>query len=314
MFLPSLGVFVSNMPNATCFLFAYVIVLILEILRWMDGKGRVGLSKTGKSWLYRSLMALATIALLTHSLYLLDRIFLSAATSTSLRLVSSWHDWAIVSAWALACSYLWLLLKRSESLIGLFVLPWLVILVAVSLAVPREPLGDGNSATMWRLVHGVSMTIGTMLVTLGFTMAIMYLIQANRLKNKRPHQGLLRLPSLEYLQSFGSFCLLLSAASIGFGLVSGVIMNLVRDGQVNWTDRGILFSGGLFVWLVIASWIQWQFAKRGKGSYTAWMNVLSFVIVGIAVLLVMSAPHGETSSKPLTWNPSGTTKLGGGAL
>ena len=275
------------MPNATCFLVAYAIVLVLELLRWLDGTGRLPLPSAAKPWLARILLVGAAVGLFTHSLYLLDRIFLSASTSSSLRLVSSWHDWAIVSAWALACSYIWLLLKRRESLIGLFVLPLLLVLVGLSLAVPSEPLGNGSSATLWRLVHGASMTIGTMLVTLGFAMGIMYLIQAYRLKRKRPHQGVLRLPSLEYLQSFGSFCLLVSAASIGFGLVSGVIMNLVRDGQVNWTDRGILFSGGLFAWLVFAFWIQWQFVKRGKGAQTAWMNVLSFVIVAVAVAVVI---------------------------
>lgn len=302
------------MPNATCFLVTYAIVLILEIIRWLDGTGRIGLPSAFKPWLSRIIFGLAVTALFTHSLYLLDRIFLSASTSSSLRLVSSWHDWAIVSSFALSCSYIWLLLKRRESLIGLFVLPLLLVLVGLSLAVPSDPLGNGNSATLWRLVHGASMTIGTMLVTLGFAMAIMYLIQAYRLKHKRPHQGVLRLPSLEYLQSFGSFCLLVSAASIGFGLVSGVIMNLVRDGQVNWTDRGILFSGGLFAWLVVASWIQWHFAKRGQGAYTAWMNVLSFVIVGVAVLLVMSAPHGEVPIKQVDVIRDGQKHFNGGAL
>ena len=301
------------MPNATCFLVAYSIVLVLELLRWLDGTGRLPLPLAVKPWLSRILLGVAACGLFTHSLYLLDRIFLSASTSSSIRLVSSWHDWAIVSAWALACSYIWLLLKRRESLIGLFVLPLLLVLVGLSLAVPSEPLGDGNSATLWRLVHGASMTIGTMLVTLGFAMGIMYLIQAYRLKRKRPHQGVLRLPSLEYLQSFGSFCLLVSATSIGFGLVSGVIMNLVRDGQVNWTDRGILFSGGLFAWLVFAFWIQWQFAKRGKGAQTAWMNVLSFVIVAVAVLLVMSAPHGEVPAKRLDENRQSEMNFDGGA-
>ena len=137
------------------------------------------------------------------------------------------------------------------------------------------------------------MTIGTMLVSLGFAMAIMYLFQEWRLKNKRTNKGVLRLPSLEYLQTLGSYCLLCSAGSIGFGVVSGFIMNLVQDGQVNWTDRGILFSGGLFLWLAIASAIQWYFAKRGRGHFTAWMNILSFVIVAIALYLVVSAPHGR---------------------
>jgi hypothetical protein len=69
-------------------------------------------------------------------------------------------------------------------------------------------------------------------------------------------------------------------------------MNLTRDGRVEWLDRGILFSAGLFVWLVIASAIQWQLSRRGSGDATAWMNILSFLIVAAAVALVLSTPHG----------------------
>lgn len=275
------------MPNATCFLVAYAIVLGLEFGRW------VGLSPRGKAWLMKLLVAMTALALLTHTLYLLDRVFLSAAANQSWRLLSSWHDWGILSAWALAVAYAILLLRRSESWFGLFILPLLLVMLAGAIAIPSKPLGSGSSATLWRLVHGIAMTLGTMFVTLGFAMAGMYLVQAARLKAKRPSRGFLKLPSLEYLQTFGSYCLWLSTASIGFGVISGVVMNLVQDGQVNWLDRGTVFSGGLFFWLVTASLLQWQSAKRGKGHLTAWMNILSFVVVLIALYLVVSAPHGQ---------------------
>ena len=278
------------MPNATCFLVAYALVLCLELGRW------VGLSPKGKSWLMKLLIATTAIGLITHTLYLLDRVFLSAASNQSWRLAFSWQDWGILCAWALAIAYGWLLLRRSESWIGLFVLPLLLAIIGVSISIPSKPLNHAASASLWRIVHGISMTIGTMLVSLGFAMAIMYLIQEWRLKTKRANKGVLRLPSLEYLQTLGSYCLLCSAGSIGFGMVSGVIMNLVQDGRVNWTDRGIPFSGGLFLWLAIASAIQWYFAKRGRGHFTAWMNILSFVIVAIALYLVVSAPHGRRDS------------------
>ena len=275
------------MPNATCFLFAYALVFALELGRW------VGLSPRGKFWLMKLLVLMTAIGLLTHSLYLLDRIFLSVATDPTRQFALSWHDWGIFTAWALAIAYGTLLLRRSESWIGLFVLPLLLALIGGAIAIPNEPINQASSAVLWRMVHGISMVLGTMLVSLGFAMAVMYLIQEWRLKAKRAFTGLLRLPSLEYLQIFGSTCLQCSAAAIGFGVVSGVIMNLVQDGQVNWSDRGIVFSGGLFLWLAVATGIQWYFAKRGRGHITAWMNILSFFVVGIALYLVVSAPHGS---------------------
>lgn len=90
-------------------------------------------------------------------------------------------------------------------------------------------------------------------------------------------------------------------------------MNLAQDGQVNWADRGIVFSGGLFFWLAMASGIQWVLAKRGRGHFTAWMNILSFVIVGIALYLVVSAPHGRREAKEAAGNaPTNALVDGGG--
>jgi hypothetical protein len=43
------------------------------------------------------------------------------------------------------------------------------------------------------------------------------------------------------------------------------------------------------------------------------MNVLSFVIVAVAVLLVMSAPHGEVPAKRLDENPQSGLSFDGGA-
>jgi DNA-binding transcriptional regulator of glucitol operon len=83
-------------------------------------------------------------------------------------------------------------------------------------------------------------------------------------------------------------------------VVSGAIMNLTRDGQVAWTDRGIIFTGGLFVWLCIAAIAQWVSANRGRGEWTAMMSILSFIIVVIALAMVVTAPHGAGEQTPAT--------------
>jgi hypothetical protein len=278
------------MPNATCFLVAYALLLLLELIR-----GRISSITLEKS-LSRTMLAGASLSLLTHSLYLLDRLFLALANEES-PLYLSWHDWAILSSWFLAVTYVVMLFRRPANRVGVFVIPLLISLIGVALVLPVDIGIRNNSASGWRLAHGVAMMVGTMLTALGFAMALMYFLQANRLKKGRPKWLKLQLPSLEYLESFGRICLLGSAGSIGFGMVSGVIMNLVQDGRVEWLDRGILFSGGLFLWLLFASIVQWQFSRRGRGQSTAAMNVVSFVVVAAALGLVLSTPHG--SNKPL---------------
>lgn len=275
------------MPNASCFLFAYLLVLGLELVRIrVAGSGLVA-----NRWLKPLLLGTSGVAILTHTLYLLDRVFLAVGELAPFAI--SWHDWGILTAWLLAVVYFSLLLRRSESWTGLFVLPILLALIGGAIALPPgSPNSSVASVTGWRLVHGSAMTVGTMLVCLGFAMAIMYFVQSWKLKSKKSLRGRFQLPSLEYLQAFGKRCLLGSAAAIGFGVISGVIMNLTRDGRVEWFDRGIVFSGGLFIWLVIASMLQWHLSRRGSGHATAWMNVLSFAIVAAALGLVLSTPHG----------------------
>ncbi|XZE21269.1 hypothetical protein SH449x_001168 [Pirellulaceae bacterium SH449] len=279
------------MPNVICFLLSYAALFIMELIRGRFRSGAIG------SWLTWILLVGATASVFTHSLYLLDRLFLALANEES-PLYLSWHDWGTLSSWLLAVSYYSMLLRRPDNRIGVFVIPLLLLLVAGTFLLPSDVGIRNSSASGWRLAHGVGMTLGTMLIALGMASAIMYLIQSNWLRSTKPRRFKLQLPPLEYLESLGRRCLLGSAGSIGFGMVSGVIMNIVKDGQVEWLDRGILFSGGLFLWLLVASVIQWQFSRRGRGRSTAAMNIISFVVVVAAVALVLSTPHGSNTAEP----------------
>ena len=274
------------MPNVTCILIAYVLVFGVEGIRWWIPAGNSARDK-GLKFL---LLCTASVALLTHTLYLLDRVFVTMGVG---RALSSWHEWAIFASWAIAIAYGFLLVRRGESRVGMFILPTILLLLGISLALPPITLADTSySVSGWRFAHSVGMLVGTVLVSIGFAMGLMYFLHATRLKNKRGLGSRIPLPSLEYLQTSGRICLLGSAASIGFGMLAGVIMNLTKDGRVEWLDRGILFSGGLFVWLATASFAQSILSQRGSGRATAAMNILSFAIVAAAVALVLTTPHG----------------------
>jgi hypothetical protein len=275
------------MPNATCFLIAYALVFVSELARFASR------SEIAGRWTTRATLGLFAIAFGTHSLYLVDRVWDSLFESR-FKPFSTWHDWGILAAWTVAIAFAWMNWRRSDKQIGLFVLPLILAIVSLAVALPpAPPIANAEStASFWRWVHSAAMLLGTMLVALGFAFAAMYFVQASRLKHLGSSRSGIRLPSLEYLQSMGRKCILGSAAAIGFGVVSGVIMNLSRDGEVAWFDRGIVLTGGLFVWLCIAAIAQWASAHRGRGEWTAAMSILSFIIVVIALAVVVSTPHG----------------------
>jgi len=190
--------------------------------------------------------------------------------------------------------------RRSDKQIGLFVLPLVIAIIGLAIAVPSSsPIVTSSSTSFWRFSHSTAMLIGTMLIAVGFAVAMMYFVQGWRLKHLGSSTNSLRLPSLEYLQSIGRKCILGSAIAVGFGVITGAIMNLTQHGKIAWTDRGILFSAVLFLWLCTAAMLQWIFSSRGRGEWTAFLNLLSFAVVVIALAVVMSAPHGNTPSSIL---------------
>lgn len=283
------------MPNETCFFIAYVIAFVLEISRYASSK------ESPRRWASWAAFAMMAVALVTHSLSLVDRVATSWAGNqfTAFR---SWHDWGFLVAWLIALASFWMSCRRSDKQIGLFVLPIILAIVGLAVAFPSSSTiaTSTSPASFWRLVHSAAMLVGTMLVALGFAFAMMYFVQERRLKHLGTTANKLRLPSLEYLQSIGRKCILGSALAVGFGVISGAIMNLTQDGQIAWTDRGIVFSGGLFIWLSVAALLQWVSSNRGRGEWTAILSVLSFVIVVAALAVVMSAPHGSKKSSSLS--------------
>lgn len=275
------------MPNETCFLIAYLLAFLAELTRFVFSGERV------RRWSPFATTAMMALALLTHSLYLIDRIW-NSSVGNQVAVFRSWHDWGFLAAWLVAAASFWLSCRRSDKQIGLFVLPIIIAIVGLAVAFPSaSPIAtSSSSASFWRLVHSAAMLVGTMLVALGFAVAMMYFVQGWRLKHLGSSANSLRLPSLEYLQSLGRKCILGSALAVGFGVISGAIMNLTQDGQIAWNDRGILFSAALFLWLSTAAVLQWFSSSRGRGEWTAMLSVLSFAIVAAALAVVMSAPHG----------------------
>lgn len=276
------------MPNATCFLIAYALVLLLEVVRlWV-------LDERWRGMWGRISLGMFVLAFVTHSLYLVDLAWRAFGGNEPGPIVSTWEDWGILAAWTIAIAYGGMLWRRSDKQIGLFLLPLILVLVSLSVFFPSAGpiVRSASSVSFWRLVHSMAMLVGTMLVTLGFAFGVMYLVHAWKLKHRSRAFSSFRLPSLEYLQSMGRQCILGSAGAIGFGVISGAIMNFTRDGSVAWTDRGILLTSGMFVWLCIAAAAQRISAHRGRGEWTAAVNLLSFLIVVLAIAAVVSAPHG----------------------
>src|SRR5947209_4302617 len=104
--------------HVVCFFTSYVIALCLEASRLFF--------RMPARWFVMA--AFATMGVALHAVYLYHR------AQTGTMPLSSWHDWYLVAAWVLAAGYLLLMASRPQTNVGLFLLPVVLVLIAVAKA------------------------------------------------------------------------------------------------------------------------------------------------------------------------------------
>ena len=276
-------------------LLGYVIVLAVELSRLY----------MRLPWRMPIVVTLASICWFLHAIYLWN---LQGDSLSPAKLVpSTMYSWSHLAALVFGLVYIVMSIKRPTNAVGAFLLPLVIAMILGVAAVGSgQPIDRSEVAgSLWRPIHGGALIVGTVAVFLGFAAALMNVAQERRLKTKRLVTKDWRLPSLEYLHAMGRSCLVVSTVSIAIGLVSGVVLNIQRNGSVNWLESGIVFCAGLLVWLVVASVLEWEAARRGT-SWSAYLNIASFAIVLIALTLVFSTPHGR--GRMVTASPQQTTE------
>ena len=233
--------------------------------------------------------------------------------------LGSWFGWCLSGAWVLAAVYLWLSLKKPNSLIGVFLLPITLLLVWLGNSFAGEqPFDPSRAKSVWSMIHGTSFLLGTVIVALGFAFGIMYLVQSRRLKQKR--SGSLRLPSLEWLNISAERSLIASTAFMCGGFASGVALEMVHQSTNNpgasipWSDPVIWSSAVLFLWLLAATIINVFYKPARRGRKVAYVAMISFVFLMLELVIVWQVGHA-TSEQAASLQPlallSNCLNLGG---
>ncbi len=272
--------------SVTCFVGSYIVALLLELSRGairIPGRGLLTI-------------VFAVAGLFSHLVYLGVRAS-SHISGGEAGLFAGWYDWSLLVAWALAACYLILYLRRPDTIVGYFLLPTVLALVGLAL-LTRDwaPFSRVEAVGVWRSVHALSMTVGAAAVLMGFIAGLMYLIKAWRLKAKQAGASTLRLPNLERLQLMNRQSLVVSTIAVGIGLFSGIVMNLNRWGFVAWSEGGVILSGVLFIWLVIATAVEFFYRPAREGRKIVYLTLASFGFLVLTMYGVLSSDHGRSAS------------------
>ncbi len=139
----------------------------------------------------------------------------------------------------------------------------------------------------------MSILLATVSVLIGFAAGVMYLGQSRRLKHKLPPISGLRLPSLEWLEKTNSRAIVVSALMMSVGVVSGIIMKVIKDRSgVPWTDPVVLSSGLMLGWLVAAMVLGSRYRPARHGRKVAYLTIVSFLFLLIALGVFIQTQHG----------------------
>jgi ABC-type uncharacterized transport system permease subunit len=262
-----------------CFAGSYAVTLVLEVTRLFFRSGIRGAVMLGS----------AGAGLFAHTVYLWYQ-----ATSAAGSPLSSTQDWYLVAAWVLAATYVYLTCYHPKAAFGVFILPLVLALIGVgTFWADPEPYAREPASRAWGVLHGASILLATVAMLAAFAAGLMYLRQTRRLKRKLPPRRGLRLPSLEWLRRANSWAIGVAVLTLGIGILSGMVLNLYNYGpgteHLPWNDPVVLSTLVMFGWLLASAGIGVFYRPAREGRKVAFLTMLSFLFLVIALGAVLSA-------------------------
>jgi len=283
------------MPNVNlfCFLASYLVAFGLDVARL----------RAKSAWSRWIAILFGAAGLLAQTLYLLLR---SSQTQQPL-LLSSAHDWLLVLAWLAVLTHLFVSLLDSTIATGVIVWPVVLLLVGASHFVTASPSHVLDFHRGWKMLHASMLVLGTAAILFGFVLSLLYLWQHRRLKHRQMLTSGLTLPSLEKLERFNRWSILVSVPLLTFGVATGIGLSVLgkHDAAPTWTDPVVL--GGSVMWLLMCGLFAWLLSgQRTPGRQVAWLTAWScgfllFMMVGLQVLtevIQMPSLHGNDATRP----------------
>ena len=217
----------------------------------------------------------------------------------------------LILAWILAGIDLYLLVRSPRTAAaGLFVLPVVLGLVAAAAMGAKRSgwVGDlatnSPAVTFWGVTHGLLLTAGSVFTCVATAAGLMYLVQSNRLKHKRPPRFGLALPSLEQSERLNRAAITAAFPLLTAGLIIGLILTVVghraTGTTIRWTDPKVVST--LAMWVVFAVLLHARYRPEMRGRRVMLLSVLAFLFLafslfGLELLRIPSAHGGPRSTR-----------------
>lgn len=210
----------------------------------------------------------------------------------------------IVLSWLLAAIDIYLLVHSPKTgAAGLFLLPVVLGLDVAAALSPRAGwvggLGTGSPViAFWGMAHGMLLLAGSVCSCGAFAAGLMYLVQSDRLKHKRPARFGLALPSLEQSERLNRGAIIAAFPLLTAGLVIGVILTVAvrreAGAAIGWGDPKVIST--LAMWVVFAVLLHARFRPAMRGRRVMVLSVVAFLFLAFSLfgveLLHIPTAHG----------------------
>ena len=181
-------------------------------------------------------------------------------------------------SWAIVAAYLITVWRYPIDALGAFIVPLAFLAAAVS-GVPEITPTTLPAAfrNLWLGIHIFVALLGYAALTLMFCAGVMYLMQENQLKSKRPGALYHRLPSLSLLDDLNGRALILGFPLLTQGIITGSVWAKYLHGSyLHWSLTSLPL---LLAWMMYALLLAGRFAMGWRGKKAAFAAVGGFVVV-----------------------------------
>jgi HemX protein len=193
--------------------------------------------------------------------------------------LTTFFESVIFALWAAVLFYLLIGPAYRVSFLGAFTSP-LVFLIGIGsmLALPDNPVAPTEKHNPWVEFHAAIAIVAYGAFALACVVGAMYLLQERQLKTRRLTSAFLQLPSIDQLDKINVRLVIMGFVMMTAGMVGGMISyRLVGHA------RGFKVFMAVAVWLVYAGFLALHYIGAWRGRRIAWLSVVSFVLVLVAL-------------------------------
>jgi cytochrome c-type biogenesis protein CcsB len=208
--------------------------------------------------------------------------------------VHNLYETLLFFSWTVSFSFLLFTYKYGIKILGVYATPLVAIILTATSFIPHGPSADGKLFdSLWLVAHIGIIFIGEAALGLACGIGILYIIQENAIKSKKPGFFYKRLPSLELLDSAGYAAIVTGFTMLSIGLATGFIYAKSVWGRFWSWDPKEVWSG--ITWLIYAILLHERLFVGWKGRKSAIMTIIGFAVIVFTFLgvnLFLKGHHG----------------------